>query len=119
MGRLREPEVPPSGELDDYRAARLCRGLAMRLAVPATTDEAAIRRCREALERGNRRAAGADDWPDRVAALAAVAEDVLGVERVARIRRGYENEEPAGDAARRATYVHAMGRRFDSKRRTG
>ena len=116
MGRYIVPEAP-AGELDAYRAARAYHGVAMRLAVPATDDPAWVRRCEDALKRGHRDAAKADNWPGRVEAMAAAAATVMCDEHVALIVRHYATEEVVGDADRRAAYVRAAERAFEGPRR--
>lgn len=113
--RVRSPE-PPISELDDYRAAKLCRAISMRLAVPATDDPVTVHRYADALERGQHAATAAGDWPGRVAALEAAWLDAhppgWGEQTLTMLRRGIEDQEPPGDAERRALYVRSIERGF-------
>lgn len=83
--------------VDDYRAARVFRLLARRLAVPNAASEVEVRRCGEALDRARREAARAADWSDAVDAMCEAAASVFGERFVARVRADVAAEPAAPD----------------------
>lgn len=101
MGRYVGEPAAPVGLDEEYRAARLCRVLSMRLVAPATDDDATHARCRDALAVANRK-----KGPARLDALEVAVASVFGDQAVERAR-ALVVAESLPDAGRMSQYVDA------------